>query len=118
MESRTVTVEDVIDLVRRLPADKLAVAYDFMAFIQARADAGDDWLNDSEETMAAEDAQWDAVAARHADKRAQMEAQIAAAPALPMFDESGRWLVDDYADRIRTDRIRTDANFEAGERGA
>jgi len=35
------------------------------------------------------------IAAQHADKRAQIEARIGASPALPMFDESGRWLVDD-----------------------
>jgi len=107
MEGRNVTADEVIEMVKRLPADKLAVAYDFIAFIQARADV-DDWLNDSEETMAAEDALWDAVAAQHADKRAQVEAQIAAAPTRPMFDESGRWLVDDY----------TDADFEGASREA
>ena len=109
MERRNVTVDEVIEMVKRLPADKLAVGYDFIAFIQARAEAdADDWLNDSEETMAAEDALWDAVAAQHADKRAQAEAQIAAAPTLPMFDESGRWRVDDY----------TDADFEDASREA
>ncbi len=47
------------------------------------------------------------IAAQHADKRAQIEARIGASPALPMFDESGRWLVDDY----------TDADFEEQGRG-
>jgi hypothetical protein len=37
-----------------------------------------------------------------------VEAQIAAAPTRPMFDESGRWLVDDY----------TDADFEGASREA
>jgi len=35
-----------------------------------------------------------------------VEAQIAAAPTLPMFDESGRWLVDDYTDADFEDAIR------------
>ncbi len=105
MERQNVTVEDVIEMVKRLPADRLAVVYEFIAFVHARAEAGaDDWLNDREET---EDALWDAIAAQHADKRAQIEARIGASPALPMFDESGRWLVDDY----------TDADFEEQGRG-
>jgi len=104
MESRTVTVEDVIDLVRRLPADKLAVAYDFMAFIQARADAGaDDWLNDSEEAMAAEDALWEQARAPsfvaesqtvYSPLRAAALAEIEAGATLPMYDEAGRFVAD------------------------
>jgi hypothetical protein len=73
-----VTVDDVIEMVKRLPANKLAVAYNVIALIQARAE--DD----------AEDALWDAIAAQYADKHAQMEARIGASLALPMFDENGR----------------------------
>jgi len=69
-------------------------------------------MNDSEETMATEDALWDAVAAQHADKQTQTEARIAAARVLPMFDKSGRWLVDDY-----TDADFEDANREARGQG-
>jgi len=63
--------------------------------------------NGGEETPAAEDMPWNAIAAQHANKQAQIEARIGASPALPMFDESGRWLVDDY----------TDADFEERGRG-
>jgi|YNPMSStandDraft_2_1061718.scaffolds.fasta_scaffold36875_1 hypothetical protein len=36
MERQNVTVEDVIEMVKRLPADRLAVVYEFIAFVHAR----------------------------------------------------------------------------------
>lgn len=96
MERQTVTREEVIELVKRLPSEKLAEVYDFVVFLQTRPTIT---IVEGEENVAAEDALWDAIAAQYADKRAQLEARIANAPALPMFDEDGRWLVDDYEEQ-------------------
>lgn len=101
MENRTVTREDVIELVKRLPGDKLAVAYDFLAFVQARA--GGDWLNDDEDAMAAEDALWEQARApsfvaesqaAYSPLRAAALAEIEAGETQPMFDEAGRFIAD------------------------
>ncbi len=106
MKSRTVTVDDVIEMVKRLPSDKLAVAYDFIAFIQSRATAEgeqDDWLNDSEAAMATEDMLWTQAhtpsfvaesEAAYNPLRAAALAEIEAGETLPMFDEAGQFIAD------------------------
>jgi hypothetical protein len=56
----------------------------------------EDWLNDSEEQMQAEDALWEAAHSRQRDKfEALVEAaraEIAADTAQPMFDEQGNFV--------------------------
>jgi hypothetical protein len=58
----------------------------------------DDWLNDSEEQLRAEDALWGAAKARHGDRVAALAQaaleEIAAGETRPMFDERGE-LVDE-----------------------
>ncbi len=55
----------------------------------------DDWLNDTEEQMQAEDALWDAAYARHRDKFDALgqaaQAEIEAGATRPMFDEHGEF---------------------------
>ncbi len=106
MESRIVTREEVIELVRQLPGEKLAVVYDFIAFIQARVKVAaeeDDWLSDNEEAMAAEDARWEQARApsfvaesqaAYSALRAAALAEIEAGSTQPMFDEAGRFVTD------------------------
>jgi len=64
------------------------------------ADMPDD--EPTEEALAAEDVKWDAAFTRHADKfdalAAQAHADIEAGKVLPMFDDKGRWLVDNDTD--------------------
>ncbi len=56
----------------------------------------DDWLNDSEEQLQAEDALWDVAYARHGDKFAALAQaardEIAAGATRPMFDEHGEFV--------------------------
>ena len=54
----------------------------------------DDWLEDSEEQLQAEDAVWEATYARHRDKfhvlAEEARAEIAAGDTRPMFREHGK----------------------------
>ncbi len=89
----------IAELLAKMPTERAAQVYDFARFSQAQsartpfADEGDDWLNDVEEQMQAEDALWDAVYARHRDKFTALaeaaRAEIAAGATQPMFDERG-----------------------------
>ncbi len=98
MQTQTVTREEVLTTIAALPADKLAEVYDFARFITER----DTVVEPSAEELAAEDALWNATFAKHADKfdalAEQARADIEVGKALPMFDDKGRWLVDDYTD--------------------
>ena len=63
----------VATLVAEMPVERAAQVYDFVRFLQNQPSyllldtAEDDWLNDSEEQMAAEDALWDTARVRHQD---------------------------------------------------
>lgn len=107
MERQTITRDDVIELVKRLPREKLAEVYDFITFVQSRTttvageDEVNDWLNDSEETMAAEDALWQQVGApsfvpesqaAYSPLRDAALAEIEAGTTQPMFDEVGEFI--------------------------
>jgi len=95
MSTAEVTREAVIELVKRMPDDKLSSLYDFGRYIM-RPDAE---AEPTEEELAAEDAKWDETFARTTPEQwAKLKARIDASPSLPMFDENGRWLVDDYTD--------------------
>lgn len=79
--------------------------YDFARFLQAqesrlpapREDA-DEWLNDTEEQMAAEDAAWEATYRRHRAEflalRETAQAESDAGETRPMFDEHGELVLD------------------------
>ena len=98
----------VSELVAKMPVERAVQVYDFAIFLQIRpphtrlVDRGDDdWLNDTEEQMLAEDALWDAAYARHRDKFAALaeaaRVEIAAGTTQPMFDEHGEIAVDELA---------------------
>jgi len=91
----------VAELVAAMSIERAAQVYDFVCFLQTRpVDRGDDdWLNDTEEQMQAEDALWDAAYARHGDKFDALakaaQAEIDAGETQPMFDEHGELVIDE-----------------------
>ena len=79
------------------------VAWDIRDYPAVIPDAGDVTEREpTKENLAAEDAEWEAAFARHADKfdalAAEARADIETGKVLPMFDDKGRWLVDEYTD--------------------
>jgi hypothetical protein len=87
----------IAKLVAKMSVERAAQVYDFACFLQTRSGRDDDdWLNDSEEQMQAEDTLWDAASARHSDKFAALaqaaRAEIEAGPTRPMFDEHGEFV--------------------------
>jgi len=106
MQTRTATdsidyIQAIAELVAKMPLERAAQVYDFARFLLTQPmpptplpdEDSDDWLNDGEEQMQAEDALWEATFTRHRDKfRALAEAaraEIAAGTTQPMFDERG-----------------------------
>jgi hypothetical protein len=96
----------IAKLVAKMSVERAAQVYDFACFLQNRpvhtqlVDRGDDdWLNDTEEQMQAEDALWDAAYARYRDQFAALaegaRAEIEAGSTQPMFDEHGELVVDE-----------------------
>lgn len=94
----------IAKLVSKMPVEYAAQVYNFVRFLETQPlhtspidTSDDDWLNDSEEQMQAEDAKWDATYARHHDKfTALIEAayaEIAADSTQPMFDERGEFML-------------------------
>lgn len=87
-------------IIATLPTERAAEVYDFARFLQTQkappspiAEETDDWLNDNEEQLQAEDAVWDGFYARHRDKflalREEAHAEINAGATEAMFDEHG-----------------------------
>ncbi len=69
----------IAKLVTKMSVERAAQVYDFARFLQVRPahtqlidHADDDWLNDTEEQMQAEDALWDAAYVRQSDKFATL----------------------------------------------
>jgi hypothetical protein len=93
----------IAERVAEMPIERVIQVYDFVCFLQTRplpsrsTGADDDWLNDTEEHMQAEDALWTAAYARHHDKFAALteaaRAEIEAGETQPMFDEDNELLV-------------------------
>ncbi len=92
--------EAVAEVVAVLPPARAAQVYDFARFLQAQfaasqpaPDNDDDWLNDSEEQLQAEDAQWAAFyeqrAAQFLQLRERAQREIAAGETQPLFHEDG-----------------------------
>jgi flagellum-specific peptidoglycan hydrolase FlgJ len=91
----------IAELVAGMSVQRAAQVYDFACFLQTRPERDDDdWLNDSEQQMQAEDALWDEANARHSDKFAALaqaaREEIAAGATQPMFDEHKEF-VDELA---------------------
>lgn len=93
-------------LVAKMPTSQVAQVYDFACFLQARPiivapqvleDDDDDWLNDSEEELEAEDALWDAALSRHHEKFTALaetaQAEIKAGTTKPMFNKQGEFAI-------------------------
>ncbi len=97
----------VAKLVADMSVERAAQVYDFARFLKVRpahtqlTEDDDDWLNDTEEQMQAEDALWDAAYVRQGDKFATLRdaarAEIKAGKTQPMFDEHGKLVVDELA---------------------
>jgi hypothetical protein len=90
----------VANIMALLPRERAMEVYDFARFLQAQEsqppkpqENADEWLNDTEEQMAAEDVAWEATYRRHRDEflalRESAEAEIHARETHPMFDEHG-----------------------------
>lgn len=104
---RSVEYADAVaSIVADMPPERAAQVYDFARFLRSQpaqpspiapadlqAGGEDDWLNDSEEQMQAEDALWEAMMTRHRDKFASLDeearAEIKAGVTKPLFTEDG-----------------------------
>ncbi len=100
--------QSVAELVARMPVEHAAQVYDFASFLLVRPVRvklteldNDDWLNDTEEQMQAEDDLWDAAYVRQNEKfvalRETAHTEIKAGATQPMFDEHGKLIVDELA---------------------
>jgi hypothetical protein len=98
----------IAKLVAKMPVERAAQLYDFARFLQAEALSvspieltEDDWLNDSEDQMQAEDELWEAARARHRAEFAALQenarAEIDAGITQPLFDANGDILADELA---------------------
>lgn len=96
----------VTKLIAKMPTSQVAQVYDFACFLQTRpvyvppqptAEEEDDWLNDTEEELQAEDASWDAAYSRHHEKFNALAqaalAEIKAGTTQPMFDQQGEFVL-------------------------
>jgi hypothetical protein len=101
-------VRAIADLVAKMSVEHAAQVYDFACFLKTRPVRtklgdrdDDDWLNDTEEQIQAEDALWDAAYARHRDEFDALaeaaRAEIEAGTTQPMFDEHGEFVTDEVA---------------------
>lgn len=90
----------VAALVADMSPERAAQVYDFVRFLQRQHTypspiiaEEDDWLDDSEEQMQAEDAVWEAAQVRHRDKFASLiaaaRAEIDAGTTEPLFTKNG-----------------------------
>ena len=92
----------VAELVEKMPVERAAQVYDFARFVRVQQigvpsispGEDDDWLEDSEEQLQAEDAVWEATYARHQDRfhvlAEEARAEISAGTTEPMFRRRGK----------------------------
>ena len=92
-----ITYQQVIELVRTLPAERLSSLYDFARFLkeQLPGEAGEDIFGESEEEIAADEAWWDEQFAQSEGTllrlAEQAEEEYRAGETTPMeFDDEGR----------------------------
>lgn len=90
----------VAALIADMSPERAAQVYDFVRFLQRQPaypspiiSAEDDWLDDSEDQMQAEDVVWEAAQVRHHDKFASLTAaartEIDAGTTKPLFTKNG-----------------------------
>lgn len=90
----------VATFVADMSPERAAQVYDFVRFLQRQPNfpspitsQEDQWLDDSEEQMQAEDALWEAAQIRHGDKFASLIAiarvEIAGGATDPLFTKNG-----------------------------
>ncbi|MCX7708134.1 MAG: DUF2281 domain-containing protein [Anaerolineae bacterium] len=88
----------IAELVATLPPERAAQVYDFARFLQSQAVQSnpaeeDDWLNDTEAELQAEDARWQAFYERNQAEflrlRERALGEVAAGETEPLFDENG-----------------------------
>lgn len=98
--------QEIAKLVKKMPVEQAVQVYNFVRFLSSQpahtlplVEDDDDWLDDSEEDMQAEDEVWDKVYRRHQAKFATLaeaaRAEIAADTSQPMFDEQGNFVSDE-----------------------
>ena len=103
LSDEVVTPEEILALIASMNNKQLSLWYDIGRTIQARLasatpnqNVDDDWLNDTEEQIAAEDKLWDATTAQFADKLEKIAAHINANIRLghtqAMFDTDGKFI--------------------------
>ena len=112
METETVSesidyAQEITRIVNEMPLREVAQIYEFVVSLQIQSEASvsfaeddeEDWLNDSEDEMLAEDALWDAMFERNAEifdalaKAADIEIEMGLTQ--PMFDENGELIIDE-----------------------
>jgi hypothetical protein len=84
----------IAEIVAVMPVERASQVYDFARFLQNQAAReAEDWLDDSEEEMLAEDAHWDQAYRQRRDQFAALRdtarTEIEAGTTLPMFDDEG-----------------------------
>jgi hypothetical protein len=87
-----VSYQQVVEVLKTLPADKLSSAYDYLRFLQQQA-VLDNWPFDATpEEMAADDAEWDSLLQTEASQRwmeraaEEVRTETAAGQTLPLED--------------------------------
>jgi len=99
--------QEITRIVNGMPMREVAQVYEFVVSLQTQSQAhtpwkeedDENWLNDSEEDMLAEDALWDEMLARNADmfdalaKSADIEIETGLTQ--PMFDANGELITDE-----------------------
>jgi len=91
-------------LVAKMSLDRAAQVYDFVRFLQSQSIyppptplEEEDWLNDNEAQMQAEDVLWETIQVRHRDKFATLAAaarvEIEAGTTQPLFRTDGELAV-------------------------
>jgi hypothetical protein len=87
-----VSYQQVVEVLKALPADKLPSAYDYLRFLQQQAEL-DKWpFEATPAEMAADDAEWDIVLGTDASQRlmeraaAEIREEAAAGQTLPLED--------------------------------
>jgi hypothetical protein len=93
-------VQAIITLVGQMPLERTVQIYEFARFLHSQPTYpppiildDEDWLNDSEEEMEAEDALWAESMVRHQEQflalSATARAEIAAQTTKPLFNDNG-----------------------------
>ncbi len=100
---KQVSLQQVVEVLRALPADKLPSAYDYLRFLQQQAKQ-DTWPFDATpDEMTADDEAWDGLLKTDASQRflesaaAEVRAEIAAGRTVPLEDLLNEDDIEDQA---------------------